>query len=60
MSQLTPQLAKFEQLNPGGWIPTNQTMDDAATKLLDFYTRKIFKPIVLLRPAFFTRIFISS
>ena len=49
-----------KQLNPGGWIPTNQTMDDAATKLLDFYTRKIFKPIVLLRPAFFTRIFLEE
>jgi len=43
-----------------GWIPTNNTMDDAMTKLLDFYTRKVFKPIVLMRPAFFTRIFMEE
>ena len=28
----------------GGYIPTNKTMDDAVTLMLDSYTRKIFKP----------------
>ena len=52
--------AAAREVNEFGWIPTNATMDDAGTKLLDFYTRKVFKPIVLLRPAFFTRIFLEE
>ena len=52
--------AAASELNEFGWIPTNRTMDDAGTKLLDFYTSKVFKPIVLLRPAFFTRIFLEE
>ena len=44
----------------GGYIPTNKTMDDAVTLLLDTYTRKLFKPIVLVRYAFFTRIFLEE
>ena len=44
----------------GGYIPTNKTMDDAVTLLLDSYTRKIFKPFVLMRAAFITRIFLEE
>ena len=51
---------QFAKKEYPGWIPTNNTMDDAMTKLLDFYTRKVFKPIVLMRPAFFTRIFMEE
>ena len=53
------KVSKAEHL-PHGWIPTNRTMDDAMTKVLDFYTSKLFKPIVLLRPAFLTRIFMEE
>jgi hypothetical protein len=42
------------------FIPTDKVMKDAITTTLDFYTSKIFKPIVLLRPAFFTRIFLEE
>tara|TARA_R100001129_G_scaffold77933_1_gene53099 strand:- start:6228 stop:11924 length:5697 start_codon:yes stop_codon:yes gene_type:complete len=42
------------------FIPTNKVMKDALTTTLDFYTSSVFKPIVLLRPAFFTRIFLEE
>ena len=48
------------QFKPDGFIPTNAQMEDAFTRVLDFYTRNIFKPIVLIRPAFFTRIFMEE
>ena len=47
-----------------GFIATSSShdkiMQDAVTNVLDIYTQNIFKPIVLFRPAFFTRIFLEE
>ncbi len=44
----------------GGLINTKKLNDDAATMLAEYYTRNVFKPLVLLRAAFFTRVFIEE
>lgn len=43
-----------------GFIGTSKLNEDAFTLLADFYTRKLFKPFVLLRGAFFTRVFMEE
>ena len=43
-----------------GYIGTSKLNEDAFTLLADFYTRKLFKPFVLLRGAFFTRVFMEE
>ena len=44
----------------GGLINTKKLNDDAITMLSEYYTRNVFKPLVLLRAAFFTRVFIEE
>ena len=55
---------KFNQtdVNPfeKGIINTKQLNDDSATLLANYYTRNVFKPLVLLRAAFFTRVFLEE
>jgi hypothetical protein len=43
-----------------GYLGTSKLNEDAFTMLADFYTRKLFKPFVLLRGAFFTRVFMEE
>jgi len=43
-----------------GFIGTSKLNEDAFTILADYYTRKLFKPFVLLRGAFFTRVFMEE
>ena len=41
-------------------LPTKDLAADALTLTLDFYNRNLFKPMVLLRAAFFTRVFLEE
>ena len=41
-------------------LPVDDLAEDAITMVLDFYNRSIFKPAVLLRAAFFTRVFLEE
>lgn len=41
-------------------IPVDKLGKDAITMVLDYYNRNIFKPAVLLRYAFFTRVFLEE
>ena len=43
-----------------GFIPGKNITDDAATLTLDFITRNVFKPLVLLRGAWFVRVFLEE
>lgn len=43
-----------------GIIPRKNLEQDVATRALDFYTRKVFKPLVLFRFAFLTRVFMEE
>ena len=46
---------------PNGYIPRKSPTDpDVVNRAMDFYTRKIFKPFVLLRLAFLTRVFLEE
>lgn len=46
---------------PNGFIPRKSATDtDVVNRAMDFYTRKIFKPLVLLRVAFLTRVFMEE
>ena len=51
-SDITPKMS--------GIIATKSLKTDALTRLGDFYTRKVFKPLVLLRFAFLTRVFLEE
>ena len=60
------QYAKFKfgaiDENPfeNGIINTKKLTDDTFSKLANYYTRNVFKPMVLLRAAFFTRVFMEE
>jgi hypothetical protein len=60
------QYAKFKfgaiDDNPfeNGIINTKKLTDDTFSKLANYYTRNVFKPMVLLRAAFFTRVFMEE
>ena len=41
-------------------IPIDKMGKDAITMTLDYYNRNLFKPAVLLRYAFFTRVFLEE
>ena len=46
---------------PNGFLPRKSATDaDVVNRAMDFYTRKIFKPLVLLRVAFLTRVFFEE
>ena len=43
-----------------GVISVKKLEDDMVTNMLSFYTRNVFKPLVLARLAFFTRVFLEE
>ena len=43
-----------------GVISVKKLEDDYVTNLFSFYTRNVFKPLVLMRAAFFTRVFLEE
>ena len=44
-----------------GYIPRSTVTDpDVVTRAMDYYTRRFFKPLVLLRLAFLTRVFLEE
>ena len=51
-----------QNINPyrNGFVGTSKLNEDAFTLMADYYTRKLFKPFVLLRGAFFTRVFMEE
>tara|TARA_B100000029_G_scaffold448390_1_gene470875 strand:+ start:730 stop:6744 length:6015 start_codon:yes stop_codon:yes gene_type:complete len=51
-SQITPEMT--------GIIHTKKFASDWMTTMADHYTRKVFKPVVLLRAAFLTRVFLEE
>ena len=46
--------------NYKGLIPSKNLTDDAYTLTLDYMTRNVFKPLVLLRGAWFVRVFLEE
>ena len=46
--------------NYTGIIPSKNLTDDAYTLTLDYMTRNVFKPLVLLRGAWFVRVFLEE
>ena len=54
--------ANVSKVNPydTGVISVKRLEDDFMTNMFSFYTRNVFKPLVLARAAFFTRVFLEE